>query len=317
MRFEKNDLACHGYIPDEVQTQSARKQGVTSDREQVLSKAVPWDDADIVPPVVEWNSLKERLEKGGEQADESTFWWENCDVEKLFTPSQGTAPNCAGFAMANAWLIQVLWQIQKGFSEQKAEKINPMVTWQLSKNGSRWGGQTISSIMRYGNELGNFPASVAGEYSSRQSFRSVNEEWKKFASERQLAFSLYTGEKSDLADFIIAAQKHHFAVVIGNGFAVADGTTIDSNGVATVQISRTWSHATCFGGYQKVNGTQYVFWVNSHGNRYPSDDGTPAFGGWMSRDALKQYCSSTFCDAAFLTYAEAPYNQGLTPTLTI
>lgn len=50
---------------------------------------------------------------------------------------------------------------------------------------------------------------------------------------------------------------------------------------------------TSFTAYRVVNGTEYVFWVNSHGPRYnPSDEGEPGDGCWMTRAMVERMCST-------------------------
>ena len=58
-----------------------------------------------------------------------------------------------------------------------------------------------------------------------------------------------------------------------------------------------------------VNGAEYAYWINSHGRLYESNDGSPAIGGWMSKDTVKRFCSSNYCDAAICTYVESPHGE--------
>ena len=50
---------------------------------------------------------------------------------------------------------------------------------------------------------------------------------------------------------------------------------------------------TSFTGYRKVNGTEYIGWVNSHGARYKSsDEGEPADMCWMDKTIGRKFCST-------------------------
>jgi len=45
--------------------------------------------------------------------------------------------------------------------------------------------------------------------------------------------------------------------------------------------------------YREVNGTEYIGWVNSHGERYKSsDEGEPADMCWMNRDLVERFVST-------------------------
>ncbi|MDO4574256.1 MAG: hypothetical protein Q4D98_03480 [Planctomycetia bacterium] len=299
-----------GYIPDRVEAEWAIQCGRTSDHDRVLALAAPWD-AEKLPPVVVWESFKTRLMDidGGPTKN----WWDGVDVAKLFTASQGSRPNCAGFAMANAFLVRLLIQRKQEYSEQTIEKVNPMATWVLSKGGSLWGGQTISAIMEAGRNIGNFPSRIVGEYDQSSNWR----QWKNMTSEAepyQVCFSIYDDDATQAATYIMEACRKGYSIVIGNGIAVA-GTRKDSRGVMVAELGGSWSHATAFGGWQKVDGVEYVFWINSHGDIYPADDGTPDFGCWMDMETLNRFCSSRFCDLAFVLYAESPYDNTIVPTL--
>jgi hypothetical protein len=73
----------------------------------------------------------------------------------------------------------------------------------------------------------------------------------------------------------------------------------------------TWAHATLFDGYIVVNGTVYLHWTNSHGNRYKGKDrfDSPESGCWMTVDQLEQFCSGRYVDAFCIYRAEAPTDE--------
>jgi hypothetical protein len=305
----------NGYIPDREQEIIANSFGHPSDRQLLRDKAVQWDATDQ-PPVTSWDSWADYLATAPER-EEFFQWWKACDVQTLFYNSQLHLPCCTGFAMSNATTATLIHQIAQKFSEQKAERINPMATWTVSKNGSTKGGQTISAIMRAGNEGGNYTDAVAGTYNCQNRFDDwASPEQQAEAAKRQIGIALFEGHRNELGEAIVLAQRLGHAVVVGNENAVSN-TKRDANGVAVAQIWSRWMHATAFAGYQKREGEEYVFWINSHGNIYHAEDGTPDFGCWMSRKILERFLSGVYCDACFITYAEAPFDETIHPTLEI
>ena len=300
-----------GYIPDEIQAEKAAKAGKVSHRDLLLSHAAPWDATDQ-PPVTTWDSFAEYLTTAPE-GDSFFEWWRNCRYSETFYASQQSQPNCAGFALANATTATLIHQIATKYSEQRLERLNPMATWVISKNGSTRGGQTISAICMAGNKYGNFTDTVAGRYNEQNRYY----EWTKHieeAKQRQVGICLFEGTRDELGEAIVLAMRLGHGVVIGNYNAVS-GTRQDENGMFVATLGGRWAHATAFAGYRKVNGTEYVFWINSHGNIYDGNK-TPRFGAWMDRDTLERFVNSVYCDVAFITYAEAPYISDA-PTLSI
>ena len=321
--------SCYGCVPNKN-----RPEAVAG----ILSRAVPWDGGDV-PPVVSWKSFSEQLEQ---KPDIEADWWTGIDLEKHFTASQSYRPNCAGFAKANASECALLLQRKYRYSEQKVEKINPMVCWQLSKGGSVSGGQSIAEMASAGNQYGNFLVSDVGEYDPAVVFNRTEKKADDNALAHQDSICLYDG--NDPASAILLICRKGYSCFVGNSNAVA-GVKIDENGVRVAVLGGYWSHAGAFAGFKIVNGKLYVFWLNSHGNIYnverggigityvedsaagnpkvPVDcfdmvasyDGTPAFGAWMDEQTLRRFMSSSFNDLCAIPYTEAPYDETITPTL--
>lgn len=275
---------------------------------EVAIKEAPWD-AFEKPPVSTWKSFKDFLEA---QPDQTVNWFEKVDPYEYFTPSQSYRPNCAGFAMANAATCALISQKENRFSEQVLAKFNPFVTWIKSKNGSVSGGQSIAGIAIAGNDYGNYLVQDVGDYNPDRVIRTTQPEEDEDALQHQIGYCLYDGNEPWEA--ILLACRKGYACFVGNGRAVG-GCSRDPNGVPVANLSGSWSHATAFAGYQVVNGIQYVFWINSHGDIYESDGFTPRFGCWMSESILRTFMASSFNDCAIVTYTEAPYNTEIIPTL--
>lgn len=310
----------YGWIPNAQQAARAVELGVASDVQLLQPLVAPWDTTDH-PTVTTWKSYADFCEEEAGKCDalrkagQLSNWWEvakrlNLDVAKLMIASQGAVGSCAGVSLYDrCYQMTLLNQIASG-SEQTIESVNAIVTWMISKNGSRSGGQTIAAVLRYGAEVGVYPAALVGSYDAAARY---DQRWREFdanANVRQVGSAVIETHGESLARTIVTACRANKAVEIGNSLAVRDGVTRDSNGVYVVKTAGYWLHATAFCGYQKVAGDEYVFWANSHGNIYAAPDGTPEFGAWMDYDTLVRFCSSSYADAAVITYVESP--QGLT-----
>lgn len=275
---------------------------------RIQQMAAPWDAHDR-PPVSDWASFEEYLR---ELPDAKFNWFEKVNADDYFTPSQSYRPNCAGFALSNAATCSVILQRVNRFSEQKIPKFNPMVTWQRSKNWSVSGGQSIAAMAIAGNEYGEYLASDVGDYDPGKVFRSVTKEQEDHAQDYQIGYALYDGDEPWEAA-LLACQKG-FACFGGNSRAVS-GSKIDENGVPVAILSGAWSHAWVLCGFQIVNGIRYLLFINSHGPIYESDGRTPRFAVWMPETTVRTFLSSSFNDICVLTYAEAPYDPAVKPTL--
>lgn len=311
-----------GCIPNRKQTREYLDAGKKPPLETLRENAVPWDSNEI-PPISTWKSVKEKLETFNGVISKN--WFERKvyrDNPGLLITSQGSIGSCAGVSLYDrCYQTTLINQVGMG-SEQTIEPVNALVTWLISKGGLRAGGQSIASVLEYGREVGIYPSRLVGKYDSGSRYDS---DWRKYdeaAKSRQMGFALIEEENGeqlsalDLVDSIIKCCRGGLSVEIGQSRAVRDGVQTNSDGVDVGVIGGSWSHATAFSGYKKVNGNDYVFWINSHGNIYKSNDGTPDYGCWFGRDELYRFVNCSFCDVAVITYAESPYgtvNSNLNP----
>jgi hypothetical protein len=125
------------------------------------------------------------------------------------------------------------------------------------------------------------------------------------------------GKGKALAEKIVLCLRAGLVVPIGNAVRVS-GSKTDHNGMRVATLGGSWMHATLFDGYVVVNGTVYVHWTNSHGNRYTGSDkfGSPESGCWMTLDQLIVFCNGKYADAFCIYRSEAPVNhdrQDFTP----
>lgn len=315
-----------GYVPDEEMPEAAELF-------DALLSDYPHDDFDI-PPVVSFASYRPTLVRLAERYDtlreagQRFWWWEfartlllapaQADLSRAipFDSNQGNLGSCAGFSEANMAMCDVLTQIGLG-AELVFEPINPFYMWTISKGGSTRGGQSMSAVLTYGNEVGNFPVSAVGKYSA--GLRGVRDlpEHRDAAARHQIGASRLPGQGEELAENILLCLRALKSVCIGNSVAVK-GSTVGVDGLKTVSLGGSWMHATGFSGYRRHGGEEFAFWVNSHGNaRYASGpENEPGCGGWMRRRDLVRFCSGRYADAFVLTYAEAghgPVRTDLNP----
>ena len=277
---------------------------------EIQQAAVPWDAYDV-PPVTTWESLKSALNELPTQI----FWWWNAEgALDGWVSSQSYRPNCAGFAMSNAARALTINQIHCKHSEQKIPVINPMPCWQKSKGGSTFGGQSIAAMAQAGNEYGNYLAEDVGAYDPKVTFPTTTEAADLRAKEHQIGICLYDGR--DPVEAILETCRKGLSCFVGNSVAVK-GTKQDDRGVYVADLGGTWSHATAFCGWTKVDGCQYVYWINSHGNIYQTPDGTPDFGCWMSVPVLRKFMGGVFADLCIVTYAEAEHDPAIIPAMEV
>jgi hypothetical protein len=207
-------------------------------------------------------------------------------------------------------MITVLYQMMLGAFRFVA--INPIAMWVQTKNWSTRGGQSMSKIMMGGNQFGNYPVKAVGEYSTqltpalKRNIESASDIAKSF----QFGACKLPGRGKELAATIVLCLRAGLVVCIGNSARVA-GTHIDSNGMRCALLEGNWAHATLFDAYIVVNGTVYVHWTNSHGDRYKAPDmfHCPESGCWMTVETLVQFCSDRYVDAFCIYRAEAPIDE--------
>ena len=202
--------------------------------------------------------------------------------------SQGGIGSCMGHADSFAHHSTTLQLIARG-APLVYTPFNPVVTWSITKGGSIRGGQTVSEMAAGANTIGHFPEFLVG--TNNQSVPSYKEHTSA-AKDYQSAIMFLNFRGSELADEIIKCCAAGLAVAIGNSTAVS-GCTSDRNGIKIAVLRGSWAHATHFTAYREVNGTEYIGWVNSHGERYKaSDEGEPADMCWMNRELVERFVST-------------------------
>jgi hypothetical protein len=202
--------------------------------------------------------------------------------------TQGGQPSCMGHSDSFSHHSTTLQMIARG-APLVYTPFNPIVTWSITKGGSTRGGQTVSEMAKGANVIGHFPEHLVG--TNNQSVPKYQEHLE-LAQQYQSAILFLNFKGKELADEIIQCCAAGLSVALGNSTAVS-GSSIDKNGVKIATLRGSWAHATHFTAYRTVKGTEYIGWVNSHGERYnTSDEGEPADMCWMSRELVETFVTT-------------------------
>ena len=296
----------YGYIPDEF---------VPEDAAEFDALTGKYDPA-AQPSIVSWDSLEPYVREQADTMDKIRsagwiiLWWviaKYCRIP-LWESNQGQLGSCAGWSAANGYMITVLYQMMLGAF--RFVVINPLAMWVRTKNWSMSGGQSMSKVMLGGNQFGNYPVGLVGEYSTQLTKEQISIIERATNDAKMFQFGACRLQGKDLVLKIILCLRAGLVVCIGNSIRVS-GSRIDENNMRVAILGGTWGHATLFDGYVVVNGTVYLHWTNSHGDRYKGTDrfDTPESGCWMTIKTLEQFCSGRYTDAFCIYRAEAPVDE--------
>jgi hypothetical protein len=299
----------HGYIPDEfVPEDVAEFDAMTGKYDQLGQPAiVSWDSFE--PFVREHADTMDRIRAAGW----IVLWWVIARYFRipLWASHQGQLGSCAGWSAANGHMVTVLYQMMLGAF--RFVLINPLAMWVRTKNWSMSGGQSMSKVMMGGNRFGNYPVQRVGEYSTRLTKELISkiESATDEATLHQFgACRLLPSAVCNLPSAIALCLRAGMVVCIGNSVRVS-GCMTDKNGMRVAVLGGTWAHATLLDGYIVVNGTVYLHWTNSHGNRYKGKDrfDAPESGCWMTLGTLERFCGGRYVDVFCIYRAEAPVDD--------
>jgi hypothetical protein len=302
----------YGYVPDEDYG-FIPEELVPEDAAEFDAMTGKYDPAGQ-PAIVSWESFEPFVKERADEVDKmraagwNVLWWKiakHCGVP-LWSSNQGNLGSCAGWSAANGHMVSVIYQMMLGAF--RFTLINPLAMWAQTKNWSTSGGQSMSNVLMGGNKFGNYPVANVGAYSTNLSreTRSKIEAAANVAKLHQFGACRLPGIRTNLAAAIVLCLRAGLVVCIGNSVRVS-GSKIDGNGMRVATLGGGWSHATLLDGYAVVNGTVYVHWTNSHGDRYKGSDkfDSPESGCWMPLSTLEQFCSGRYTDAFCIYRAEA------------
>lgn len=317
-----------GCIPAKLQAEQAACMGVASDEQKIINLAAPWDGF-AKPSIIRWNDEWEKwLTSEAEAFDElrragllKAVWKiardNGYNLEQLCKTIQ-RCNNCTAWAVMRAAICLVLYQVRFGM-ESSVEALNPSGIYVYSSGETpRVGqmvadnGRTIYGIAKTACNIGNFTARCIGDNYDQTHFTQEMLDSVGDAEQNQIGFVYLGSQPAEvLADRIILSLRACRPAIIGNDIALRDGTRKDSNGVYISDVGGSWGggHATAAVDYKNVNGKEYVWIYNSHGNIYPSGDGSPAGGTYVTREGLIRYLSGSFADVMPTTYIERPRKE--------
>ncbi len=224
-------------------------------------------------PVIKWDArfekwLERRTELAGKYASFGFCLhpWEifralpeSAKRGRVFAWDQGDLPSCAMHGAAHAYQCASLTSIALG-APLYYESFNPIYPFYGARGGNLAGGLDLWTAADWVNRRGMLPVSLVGEDNRRVRREHLRrmDEGKKW----QGAIVLI---EDDFARKILRACRALCAVSGG--------------------------HAQCFAGWRRVNGTEYVFNLNSHGPVYGrSAEGEPESGAWVTEEHLELYC---------------------------
>ncbi len=327
---EKRKLGC---ISMAEQEREALKAGTKSDRERIKEVTqvihAPWDFYNQ-PEFIEWESLRPIFETQAKlwskliKTGVAKPFWEvanrlGLDPNKLFGTIQ-QQNDCAAWAAVRCYLARLLAQYQLG-SEQAIEAINQMALYALSGGASNAGdyfpnnGRTLGSVALTACQTGLLPCRLVGDYDGRCRFTNKMAENKQEGKVRQCGWSeIRVDNINKTIEAVKIALKSFHPVLMGNTTALRDGTQQDENGIYVSSVGGGWGggHATAILWYTEANDKSYYWIGNSHGLIYPSGDGAPAWGTYISEDSLKRYIDGDFADMYAITWTESPHGDDRT-----
>ena len=275
----------------------------------------PWDETDK-PPVVHWSDFEPIVLEQAKYRDKQrqagiTNWpWQIAERFGIpwTDPNQGSLGTCAGFAADTASWCMLLQHLADGI-ELEFVPTNPYPAWVLGREDTnyRGGGASMSMVLNGINRYGRFPVAKVGTYSESTSSR-VNWRQRTDEAEKFQAGCCYLGNLSsrELADAILLCVRAGHPIAFGGSTAVSN-SAVYLNGVKTGTLRGSWSHATAFIAYRKVNSEIYLAHINSWGKiygvgRYEND---PASVIWLSEKSVRKMCAGRYRDAFAITYAES------------
>ena len=213
-----------------------------------------------------WQILK-ALPKGRKLTER--FYW-----------NQGSIPSCSMHGAMHSAQASMLTDIALG-APRRYDALNPIYPFYLARGGNLAGGLDLAETADQLNKGGAYAASLVGENNT-----SAPRDWRAYrdsAAQRQAAIIYLEG---DLVEKIFRAARAGFHVTFGSGLYYGHAQE-DENGVKVLYSAAHGGHAQSLGSWRRVNGKEYIFLTNSWGDAYgSSDEGEPAAGGWIDKDAL-------------------------------
>lgn len=280
-------LGCNPISPKNRELQKARIAGARSFTQHV------WRE-DGQPGTFAWDAaFEEILDQRTRLADRyrdagiCLFPWQvlmslpkGRKLSERFYWNQGSIPSCSMHGAMHSAQASILTDIALG-APRRYDALNPIYPFYLARGGNLAGGLDLAETADQLNTGGAYAVSLVGEDNTH-----TPRDWRMFrdsATQRQTAI-VYL--EDDLVEKIFRACRAAFHITFGSGLYYNEARE-DENGVKVLYSTGHGGHAQSLGSWRELNGKEYIFLTNSWGDTYgASDEGEPACGGWIDKDAL-------------------------------
>lgn len=201
--------------------------------------------------------------------------------------NQGPIPSCGSTATAHALEYHTLISIAEG-NPVEYTAFNPMYSHYGATGGWTNQGVTMFQSGELLNGIGAFSVEDVG--SDNRSTPSDYSAKKPDAGKFKAAVCYIADNTPDMW-FRLSRACVPFAFGSAQFYASAEK---DKNGLAAAGRVTTGGHAECAAGcWTEVNGEEYIYIQNSHGDIYESDStGKPKSGYWVTKRQCELFCST-------------------------
>lgn len=299
-----------GLIPLSEERQKLQAAKLAASPEYRIDYA--WSAFDSMPSL-RWSSdyedllaEKSALREQYERAGYSLLPWHifgalpnNRKKSAILCWNQGNRPSCSLHGAAHAFQAAELISIALG-APIMFDSANPIYNFWLGRGGNYAGGLDLLTVASEINERGLFTVSMVGE----DNLSVTQEGLAKEPEAKKHQAGIVTIE-DDFVERIIQVCKGLGAVCFGSG-VYATAAVEDKNGMRVMSSFSRGGHAQAFYGYKVVNGTEYVWDQNSHGDLYGKTPNEPSSGAWVTRKQLEYYAR----DMGSYGYPMAVYAEG-------
>lgn len=203
---------------------------------------------------------------------------------EIFAWDQGSVPSCSMHGAAHAYQCMTLTSIALG-APLYYEAFNPIYPFYAARGGNLAGGLDLYTVAEWVNEKGLMPASLVGDdnlHVSRAKLSKMDDGVKWQAGIVLL--------EDDFDERIRRACRALCSVCFGAGHFYSR-SKVDRRGVRVMDGRSYGGHAQAFTAWMEVDGEEYVYNLNSHGDIYRSENGEPENGAWVGTGTLGRYAT--------------------------
>lgn len=264
-----------------------------------VSITAMWDDVDNTPKYIQWDDelikyLEQRAALIDHEGREKFLPFNLYDSLGLkwvngYNYAQAIG-DCSSHSSKNSLKASDL--VNAKLTGRIPVEIHPSITYSYSRGNGRfsWGsGENLSNYLKYLAEMGNFSAADYGKYTGSKP-KIPTAAQKANALKHQSIIIPLPDTKFETLWLLCSAG---IGVSIGSS-VYPTSAKIDKNGVGVPDRWSSGGHATGFCGALTISSTRYLWWENSHGNRYKVGKLGHPSGCFFTADDLNQIDSSLF-----------------------